>query len=86
MITAKAVKAQAVAVFTAQLQAAWEAGRDGRDLDLSAALAAIGAPVNAWIMLSMAKRLRKLAAEKEAAAETWLNAAGLDRAGTQVAP
>jgi hypothetical protein len=62
--------------FTAQLQAAWQRGRDGGEPDIDSALSAAGTAVNAWVTAAIAADLAEMARKKAETAAEWDRAAG----------
>jgi hypothetical protein len=62
--------------LAAQLQAAWQRGRDGGEPGTDAALSAVGIVVNAWVTAAIAAGLAAMARDKAKAAADWDRAAG----------
>lgn len=62
--------------FTAQLQAAWQRGRDGGEPDIDTAMSAAGTAVNAWVTAAIAADLAAMARDKAKAAAEWDREAG----------
>jgi hypothetical protein len=66
--------------LAAQLQAAWQRGRDGGEPDADSALRAAGTAVNAWVTAAIAADLAAMARDKAKVAASW-DLAAADEAG-----